>query len=696
MSIDKFTNDPEYVKKVTNRDGSGLSKSIAPQHIDGSSNPIPYYEVSVKDKPGHASDTTITHTGPGAGVSTGIGKSTDMQGFVSTTGNKVMIDNTFGSDTIVLQHHSGATIMIDADGSIHMISSGKKGIGMVSPKGDGTVFAKNHLILKADGKMTIETDGDLDINVGGAFSLHVKGDMHTYVEGSIEEFTDGAKITEVVKDMSHTVGGDNRITVAGNMHTQVTGQKEIDVGKDTFIRSDKNTLIATQETMKIMSIGDMSHDTKAKFTTKSDDDMTHETKANYAVKIDGDATFDNKGTNTLKSDGDLSINTQGTMIAKAIGATSIDTQANFDLKVTGDTKLSSTGNFHIDTDGDLVTKSDGATSIETQGTFDAKASDDMKLSSGGIMSIQSTGVADFRSASTDIDAGDPSPSTPATPAPSEPTVPDPADDTSEVNKAPKAQYPPAETIVDNMTTVREAPDFLKNAKRMSKGEFSLYKNEGNTPNPKAEAAASPNQGAGAPPEITEGESADPQAMGTYDKSANVSNNGTAEQNPLPMPSSIYNTNEKISKHVTVGQILGLRSTPVGEQKDVISEAMHVAWNIIDPLIEKYGGRIQITSWYRSNSGNHAKGGAVDLRCSNKNDVQTTSEIAAFVRDNLPYSKILLEKNDSPGIHVHVEAAKVGNSGGGTVLTCADPKCQSSVSGIQLQYAVAALQGRSNA
>jgi hypothetical protein len=68
----------------------------------------------------------------------------------------------------------------------------------------------------------------------------------------------------------------------------------------------------------------------------------------------------------------------------------------------------------------------------------------------------------------------------------------------------------------------------------------------------------------------------------------------------------------------------------------------------------------------------------------------TSEIAAYVRDNLPFSKILLERNDSPGIHVHVESAQSGGSGGGTVLTCSDPQCRSSVPGIQLQYAVAAL------
>jgi hypothetical protein len=646
MSISKFTTDPERVKRYTNREGFGVDRSSAPQYIDGAVS-IPYYEVSVMEKPGHASDTTITHTGPGAGTQAGIGKPTDMQGFVSSTGNKVMIDNTFGSDSIVLQHHSGATIVIDSDGSIHMISSGKKGVGMISPKGDATVFAKNHLIMKADGKITIETPGDLDLNVGGAFSLHVKGDMHTYVEGSIEEFTDGAKVTEVVKDMSHTIGGDSRHTVAGNMRTQVSGKKEIDVQKDIFVRSDKNTLIATQETMKIQSKGDMSHDTKAKYTTKSTGDMTHESKAKYAVKVDGDATIDNKGSFTHKSDGDYKVNSKGTYTTQSSGDSSIQTNSGFTVKATGDTKLSS----------------------------------------AGALAIHSSGAADFRSASTDIDAGAASPDSPG--------HPDNAGDTSDVAEAPLAQYAPPETIIDNMTSVREAPDFPKNAKRMSKGEFSVYKNEGNTPNPKAEAHASPNQGAGAPPSISDGPKIEPAATSVYDNPSGAPRGGKAEKNPLPIPASIYNTNEKISKHITLGQVLGLRSVASGRQREVIIEAMNVAWNILDPLIEKFGSRVQITSWYRSNSGNHVKGGAVDLRCSNKNDVQTTAEFAAYVRDNLPYSKVLLEKNDSPGIHVHVESAQPGNAGGGVVITCADPKCNSKVQGLQLSYAVAALKGRSS-
>ena len=172
-----------------------------------------------------------------------------------------------------------------------------------------------------------------------------------------------------------------------------------------------------------------------------------------------------------------------------------------------------------------------------------------------------------------------------------------------------------------------------------------------------------------------------------------SNNGKAEKNPLPIPNSIYNSNEKISRYVTVGMIKNVRDAPAAQHKQVLTEAMNVAWNILDPLIEKYGSRIYISSWYRDNSSNHVKGGAVDVRCINKPDYAFTAEVAAFVRDNLPFSKVLLEKNDQGGIHCHLESVQPGQTGGGTVITCADPKCHSKVSGIQLSYAVAALQGK---
>lgn len=598
MSINQFSTQSDRVKEYTNREGDGVARTTAPQSMT-SGNPAPYYEVSVSEKPGLASDSMITHTGPGAGVSSGQSEPTDVQGFVSATGNKVIIDNTFGSDTITLQHHSGATIMIDADGSIHIISTGRKGVGLVAPKGDAVVYASGHLILKGESKITLQTQGDLDLNVGGDFHIAVGGSMVTSVQGSVEESIDGSKVSEVAKDSSNMVAGDYRVTSAGKMRIQTPRSLDIDSADNLTIRSDKTVEINAQNNVGV-----------------------------YAKEK-------------------VSVNAKDTLEALSEGAMTLSTKDDLAVKADGTAKISATS----------------AASLHSSSTINVLASAKINIK-GSATDIQMSG----------------SPS---------------VDSASDVNAAQLAQYPDANTIIDSITSLRVAPDFPKNAARMSAEEFSLYMNEGGEPNPQAAAYAAGNKGAGLQVEAKDyGYAAEPISTTAYDRPAGIgSNNGRAEKNPLPIPNSIYNSNEKISRYVTVGMIKNVRDAPAAQHKQVLTEAMNVAWNILDPLIEKYGSRIYISSWYRDNSSNHIKGGAVDVRCVNKPDYAFTAEVAAFVRDNLPFSKVLLEKNDQGGIHCHLESAQPGQPGGGTVITCADPKCRSQVSGLQLSYAVAALQGK---
>lgn len=600
MSLERFSDDPSLVKSYTNREGDGVGRNDGPQLI-GSGNPAPYYEVNVKDKPGQTSDQTITQTGPGAGNMSGVGHSTDVQGFVSPTGNKVVIDNTFGADTITLQHHSGATIVIDADGSIHLISAGKKGVGVVAPTGDLTLFGKGHVVLKGDGKVTIESEGDLDINVGGAMNINVGRDLITSVGGSVDETIDGTKMTEVAKDMTTMVAGDNRLTAAGKLRIQTPQSLEVDAGKEITVRSDKSVELNAQ-----INVG-------------------------------------------LYAKEKVSINATDTLEMLSQGAMTISTKDDLALKADGTTKLSSTS----------------AASIHSSSTIDLLGSAKINIK-GSATDIQTSG----------------SPS---------------VDSASEVNAAQLSQYPDSNTIIDSITSLRVAPDFPLNAGKMSAEEFSLYKNEGGFPNPQAEAYAAGNKGAGVTynPNDT-GITAEALRTGIYDRPAGIpDNNGKSEQPGIPLPTSIHNSNEPLSRHIKVGNILGIHNAPQSEIKSILTEAQNVAWNILDPLYEKFGSRVHITSWWRprTSSSNHCKGGAVDLRCSNKPDYGFTAEIAAFVRDNLPFSKVLLEKNDEGGIHVHVEAAQPGQRGGGSVYTCADPHCRSKVAGLQLSYAVAALEGR---
>lgn len=593
----RFIGSPEEVRRNTNREGDGIGRSSSPQSL-GSGNPVPSYQVSVSDKPGLSSDGTVAHAGSNAGVVNGVGsKPNDIQGFTSPTGNKVIVDSSFGADSITIQHHTGATISIDSDGAIHLFSAGKKGIGLISPRGDLTIYARNNLIIKGESRIILESQGDIDLNVGGTLGLHVRGDMITNVQGSIHTSCDGVIITEAAKDMSTVVAGDSRTTVAGNARLQATGKLDVDAGKDINIRTD------------------------AKMTTQVQSDHT--------VKINGNSTLDVKGTHTASVEGNTKHQTKGTM------------------------DLVSTDVFKI--------SADAATSINTSSTIDVLASSDININ-GSTTTIQTSGSPDVT-------------------------------ETEDIKEAEKAQYAPANIIIDNLTTARVAPDFPGNAKRMSAEEFSTYKNEQQTPNPKAEAYAAGNKGSGAAVTIQSDGASEPPKSDNYDLPAGVSNsNGKSEQCQLPIPTSVHNSSQKISRHFTVGHIQNITRAPPGQHQAILKEAMNTAWNILDPLVEKYGSSFQITSWWRNNSPNHVTGGAVDLRASNKQDVRLTGEIAAFIRDNLPYKQLFLEKNDSPGIHLHVWAAPIGSGASGNVMTCADPGCHSKTAGIQLSYAVAALKG----
>lgn len=578
MSAEPFTQDPSFVKNLTNREGDGVGRDNGPQVL-GTGNPAPYYEISVKEKPGQSSSETIVHTGPGAGTMIGVGNSTDLQGFVSSTGNKIAIDNTFGADTITMQHHSGASIIIDADGSIHIISSAKKGVGVISPSGDLTLYAKGHVILKGDGKVTLESEGDMDINVGGTLAINVGRDLIAHTRGASEEVVQGHKIVEVVKELNTVVGGDYRLTAAGVTKIQTPNKLELDSGKDLMVRTDANFEIDAQSNISI--------NTAQKMELSASDTLT--------------------------------------------------TSSTNDTKVSGN-------NVRINSKSDV------------------------DLLGGGLIQIKGAG--------TDIQIGGSN---------------NPVDATA----AQLAQYPDANTIMRPMTSQIDAPDMPINVVGMSSEEFSLYKNEGNNPNPKAEAYVTNNIGAGVKFDPTDtGITSEAARTGIYDRPAGItSGNGVAETPGIPLPTSIYNSNEQLSRHVKVGNILNIHNAPQSNIKNILTQAQITAWNIIDPLIEKFGARLYISSWYRDNSPNHIKGIAVDIRCANKPDYGFTAEVAAYIRDNLPYDRLFLEKNDEGGIHCHVESAQPGKQGGGEVFTCADPHCHSKIAGLQLSYAVAALEGK---
>lgn len=641
--VDGFNPDQGGVKRYTNPEGDGLSKASSGLLESGS--PPAQYDVSVKTGAVHASDVTVTHVGPGVGIGGGSGAPTSTQGFVSSTGNKILINNTPGADTVELHHHTGAQIFIDADGSIHIFGTGRKGVNMVAPGGDGTVYASQHLILKGDGSITIETEGDLEFNVGKNLLMNVGGDMIQVVEGSKSVQVDGSYTEEIVRDASRVVGGISRLTVAGNKREQITGTTEFDSGNSMTIRTDRNVDI----------------------NAKNEIDVKGQAKVNIDSS-DGNVEIGAGASVEISAKSNIQTTSDGQTIIEATGDGIYRTKANMIVSSKANLFIDSQGPADIRTNGALTVFSGGATNIKND----------------GVLNMHSSGAMDLRGSTIDLNKGSPTAREAATPSDTRAAI---------TPKSPDAAvYESSDNIIDKMTSERESPEFPENANRLSNEKLTTMENEGSEAPSKARARAIGNKGAGAA--LNPGQAAMIEMSNIssdHNRPAGSATFSVARQSPYAPPVSTSASNQRLSKHITAGMIPGFNQIPASNAKEIIANLQNICYNILDPLFDEFPGQIELTSGYRSwgQTSQHRLGKAIDLRAKNKADWNLTAKLAAFIRDNLPYDRLFLEKNDSPGIHVHVESAQPGRNGSGFVQTCQDPRCSTAVPGLQLQYAVAA-------
>lgn len=658
-----FNSNSADTKGVTNREGAGLHYGDAPQSY--STTAVPTFNVTVQEGP-TVSDVTRTFTGPHSGVEGGAGQAahpSDTFGWTSPSGNKIEINGTPGAETIELVHNSGAAIMIDADGSIFLIPSSRKGFGLNAGKGDGVISAQKSVIIKGVGGITIETEGSLEFNVGKNVLFDVGGDFSLSVGGATSIQSDGTVSVEAVKDVIQTIGGIQRTTIAGDQRTQVVGEIRYDAGKNIEARTNQDFIAYSQQSIFLASKESSSFEVDTgKLNLISKDDITVGSKASAYMQAESDITFESKN--------NLATRTGGNIISSAKGNIYQDTDGSIETRSTSSTQ---------DVNGPYLMRSTSAT-FSTTGAMNLIASGATKLHSSSPLDIKGTTI-DLNAAG----AAD----TAVAPLAQETTSPRKVLDAYSPQEA---EFPDANTILDNITSEREAPDFPENAKKLSEDAMSLYQNEGDTPNPKAKARTAGNSGAGSP--FKKG-----TEMGTITDSNNISydgsgNNARAEQSKYPLPGSLLNANDKLSRNVTIGMFGNLSMCPAtnnGLSRDeILKNAQHLCVNILDPLIDKFGSRIRMNPGRAglrigNGSSKHYSGKAHDIR-SATNDHAETAMIAKYIVENLPYDRVFLEANKSGTIHIHVEAAPPGSTGSKTVWTCADPDCFSRTNGLQLSFA----------
>lgn len=662
-SPENFNDNPGLIKSVTNREGAGLG----PGNINSftPTTAIKSYNVSVQQGPA-ISDVIKTFTGPHSGAAGGssiLASPKDNYGWVSPSGSAVKINGGAGGDSLELIHNSGASIMIDVDGAIFIQPTGRKGFGLNASTGDGVVAAQQRIVIKGNSGITLETEGDLEFNVGKNVIMDVGGDFALTVGGATSIQTDGSLTVEAVSDYNEMVGGIKRVTVAGDYRNQVAGNLRNDVGQNFESRTDGDTVMYSQKSVFINSKESSSFEVDTgKLNLLSKDDITIGSQKSAYIQTDDDITFESADSVAIRSGGNMVLSSKGNLYN--------DAEGSIENRSTSSTQ---------DVSGPYVLRS-------TSANFNSTGA--LNIVAGGASNYHAAGAVDMKGSTIDFNKSG-SPTSPAAVLPQETTTPRSAP--AAFSPSP-AEYPDAKTMLDNMTSERQAPDFPQNAKKMSEDEMSIYKNEGDEPNPSAYGMAAGNRGAGSPFrgggfEGTLEDSGNPG----YDGS---NNNSRSQASGYPLPSSLLNSNEKISRFVTVGMFGNLSFCPSSQmglsRQQILQNVAHLCTNILDPVIEKFGNKVRLNpggAGLRIGRGRsmHYLGKACDISSSSRNHAET-AEIARWIVENLPYDRVFLEANASGGVHIHVEAAPQGEVGRRTVWTCADPQCFNRVNGLQLSYA----------
>lgn len=690
MSLGDFNLDTKSSKNITNPEGVGLGAGGT--EIQHPTPPISTFMVSVKEAAVHQSDVQKTFTGPFAGTGGGGGISTnaeDNHGFSTPTGNKVHINGAAGSESIEIVHHTGASIMIDADGSIFLQPTSRKGFGLSAGQGDGVIAAAQRIVIKGNSGITLETEGNMEFNVGGHLYMDVGGDYVLNVDGATTFSSDGTINFEATKDLVETIGGIKRTTIAGDFRQQVVGQTRFDTGKTFEVRANDDMKLNSQRAIDIQAkeASAFEVDTGSLNLLAKDDLHLSSQKSIYTVS---------KEDTTLESNQNIAFRTKGNAIVSSPGDLHFDVSGQIDMRaaqmfLSGTTDLQMySANVSLNATEDFIIKGKYTTVNATQ--VNRQVAPSIHLD-GSTNIHASTPLWRTLPGQTSVANAD-NPNDAASPAgPTTVEITDPRA-TPTIMSPKAAEFPDANTVLNTMTTEVEAPDFPLNAKKMNAEEMSRYDNEGGTPNPRAKARAQPNQGAGSPTTMgtSAGTISEPGNTG-YDGSNNKS---VGEKNPMPIPSSIQNANDKLSRIVTVGMLPGLMrcgATNNGlTRAEILHNAAHLSYNVIDPILRQFGNRIKITDHLRIGSGGsrHYSGKAVDMASAARNFAET-AEAAAWVRDNVAFDRLFLEANHAGTVHMHIEAAPAGSAGARTIWTCADPHCNSRKDGLELAFAVQGLK-----
>lgn len=526
---------------------------------------------------------------------------------------------------------------------------------------------------------------------------------HVTPSGSRIEINDTAG-GEVI-DIVHRSGSGVAIGTDGSIHIVSKSQRGAGISApfgDVFISASGDIVIKGGSSLTVQTAGDLNLDVGGTFQT-SCTNYNLITKS-YSATIDGASTTSITNDSsvvvggierkTVAGDareqvtGKKIIDTGSDFTTRVGGNTTISTEKNQTFTATGESKVTSKGNgvlysgtnLNITAIGNGSFYSGSTGYITTGGATHISAGGEVKLTGSAVTSNPPINLALWADESNQ--AGQATILAGVIGSRPVPTSASSADAASQA-EVKAAEVMDAKDIVDTLTSARKFPEYPGNGVTESASATGL-------------GLISHDQMSGARGVFNEysggnqGNAYPSQSQGSYDflpedpvnRDPNISAVETDQQVPAATDLSA-----KISKYFTIGQLINGTTTKWRPSPDrwerVTRNGILLANNVLDPIKERFPD-ILVTSWYRTNSGNHITGRAIDIVVESRS-MTKHAEIARFARDNLPVDQVFIEKNTSGRTHVHLRVAGAGAKVKPTVITCGDPDCISKVPGINVEW-----------
>lgn len=221
------------------------------------------------------------------------------------SGHVFEVDDTPGNGRIHEYHNSGTFYEVQADGKkitkvvgedFEIVLKDKnlfvKGNLNINVQGDTTLYVNGDMYQEVDGDMFTSIRGDRVTKIAGNDVLEVLSNQNTQINGNRGTRISGDDSETVQGNQTHTVGGTKTTTVNGDVKEKHLANMNVTVADNfTTIVGGKYNLgvaglysVATKQTAKVISTGNMTLETKA--------DQYITVASNQTIGVSGNITED--------------------------------------------------------------------------------------------------------------------------------------------------------------------------------------------------------------------------------------------------------------------------------------------------------------------------------------------------------------------------------------------------------------------